>query len=436
MENIYHVTYKKIATHYWEMPHELEKLAQMLVKAGRLRIDADEAANFVRFSLPESHVHIVFSYRELCDVELIPRTNSMMKDLLGHRYRGAELEDEVSRRFHKLQHEVRKILGISSSVEIRLARAMVQAAHPAVILLHIAEGAELFISYSHNVGDMMDIRSWQAVGDSSGLQSIGPMENAVFVSCNGDPLLPENKKRHEGEGLNALSRMIVIAGQELGHFSDIKRSKNGRYLTRYSTNISSTKAKPEAAKARFDDIERVKKALQRLEEIGAKDLAILENSLKFFRDKKRKDITVLNTSRRVNNKTRSFLHRLGKLKLSSFAKIPPYDTPYYASKMLTMCADMAFNLEPKADAYSREDPIEEEAIACVEALARVPQQVNKWGHINTRILMPNLYKIYYGQVIPGCIEAYENLSGNKYKFRITKKSWLQQKWEKRFYKGE
>ncbi len=45
-------------------------------------------------------------------------------------------------------------------------------------------------------------------------------------------------------------------------------------------------------------------------------------------------------------------------------------------------------------------PEAEEAIACVEALARVPQQVMKWGYLTTKSTMHDLYKIYYGEVIP------------------------------------
>jgi hypothetical protein len=91
------------------------------------------------------------------------------------------------------------------------------------------------------------------------------------------------------------------------------------------------------------------------------------------------------------------------------------------SQLAICLADMRFNLAPKADAYSRDNPVEEEAIACIEALARVPQQMNKWGHKATRVLMPNLYKIYYTQVIPACIKSYQVLSGRKYnRFQFTK----------------
>ena len=75
---------------------------------------------------------------------------------------------------------------------------------------------------------------------------------------------------------------------------------------------------------------------------------------------------------------------------------------------------MAFNLEPKADVYSNPDKNIEIAIACIEALARVPQQVNKWGHHNTRFFWPHLYSFYYSVVIPQDIADYEAMSGKKF----------------------
>ncbi len=71
----------------------------------------------------------------------------------------------------------------------------------------------------------------------------------------------------------------------------------------------------------------------------------------------------------------------------------------------TYLSDMAFNLAPDADAYRNPDPEVEEAIACIEALARVPQQVVKWGHAPVQLGWPSLYAAYYGTVVPGCIAA-------------------------------
>jgi hypothetical protein len=62
--------------------------------------------------------------------------------------------------------------------------------------------------------------------------------------------------------------------------------------------------------------------------------------------------------------------------------------------------DMAFNLAPQAEVYRDADPLVEEAIAVIEAVARVPQQVNKWGHKPVMKAWPNLYQFYFGIVMP------------------------------------
>ena len=90
------------------------------------------------------------------------------------------------------------------------------------------------------------------------------------------------------------------------------------------------------------------------------------------------------------------------------------DNKFIASKLIAMLDDMAFNLAPKADVYANADKFIEEAIACIEALARVPQQSRKWGDAITMLIMPKLYDIYYNQVIPANIQTYKNLTGETY----------------------
>ena len=87
-----------------------------------------------------------------------------------------------------------------------------------------------------------------------------------------------------------------------------------------------------------------------------------------------------------------------------------------------MIEDMRFNLSPVADVYKRVNKEEEEAIACIEALARVPQQVIKWGYLTTMETMRDLYKIYYGEVIPSLIINYNLMTGKKYNRNNTKVS--------------
>ncbi len=83
--------------------------------------------------------------------------------------------------------------------------------------------------------------------------------------------------------------------------------------------------------------------------------------------------------------------------------------------ILAMIADMKDNLDPTADVYRRNDKEAQEAIACIEALARVPQQVMKWGHLTTMETMKGLYKIYYKEVIPSLELSYSEMTGKLYK---------------------
>lgn len=56
--------------------------------------------------------------------------------------------------------------------------------------------------------------------------------------------------------------------------------------------------------------------------------------------------------------------------------------------------DMAFNLSPQAEAYRHPDPEIEEQIACIEAVARVPQQEKKWGKSAVSLAWPGLSPVY------------------------------------------
>jgi len=97
-----------------------------------------------------------------------------------------------------------------------------------------------------------------------------------------------------------------------------------------------------------------------------------------------------------------------------------YNEEFMSLMIQAMIEDMKDNLNPVADVYKREDKEAEIAIACVEALARVPQQANKWGHITTSIMMKNLYIVYYEEVIPDLINVYEHITGKPYKPNLQK----------------
>ncbi len=419
MVNLYDILYKEPALKRYQMPSELEGLARKLVLSGRMRVEAYEQSNFVRFSRPSEGVNRTFSYRELCDATHLERTKQIIRNSLSGHFNGIYLEEKVTSEFVRLQEEVKKIFGIDSKTELMLARVIVQTAEPVVIMLLLEEHADLFISYSYNIGDMLDIQAWKDVGSNSGLQSVDMLGAGVFISCDGDPFVSNSEKRHNGEGFNALARLMIIGGQELGHFADLIRNENGIKVGRHSAYAH--RPKKQVGISRLDDIDNCYRILDNLNKLGLQNLKDLESRLHFFIDKKRKGFVRISASIRVYFITRKIIASYKKYNLKFLKDIKKDKYNHIGCKISDMILDMLFNLEPKADVYKRSNPKEEEAIACIEALARVPQQVNKWGHTVTKAMTPNLYQIYYQQVIPSCIKAYENISNKPYNFKVSNK---------------
>lgn len=431
MSNIYHVLYRKPALEREEMFVELEEIASALVLSGRFRIDADEKLNFVRFSHPYEHIEMIFSNRELNDTHLLPRTRQRIKHALSRKYNGEALEQKTDAEIQRLRSLLGRYIPVSEEMEMKLARALVQACEPIVMLLILAEGVEVFISFSHTVGDMLDMRSWQMVGSSGGLQSTQGQQSAVFVSCGGNPLYAgENASELYGDGFPALARLIVIAGQELGHFADILRDDQGRKVSRHSADLGGTRAKEKSRIGRLKDIEQSSRIFQKLHQLGLGQLAEVERHIDFYGKHNTNNAAMRRAKRKRDRLKKKFIRRCLKAGLGFILTLPKNDN--VGSQITMMMEDMLFNLSPQADAYSRENPVEEEAIACIEALARVPQQVNKWGYRATRILMPNLYKLYYREVIPACAKSYYQITGLKYKKKLTRYDipWWQKWWRK------
>ena len=307
--------------------------------------------------------------------------------------------------------DAKRNIDVDEETEIKLARLIVQAAEPPVIMLLLAEGAEVFVSYSYMVGDMLDIQTWQEAGDSSGLQSTKHWGCSVFVSCGGNPLVPEKKIERPTDGFYALSRLMVIAGQELAHYSDIIRDGSKRGL-RFSANWRIGKATEPARKGRLADIKNVQEIMTKIENIGLKRVAEVERELKFYQEHRKRSLKLLITKIKV------WLYQLGFILLCKINGInflrSFYKDSYTCTKITIMLGDMLFNLQPDADAYKRPSPDEEEMIMCIEALARVQQQANKWGRGLTAVMYPNLYKIYYMEILPACIKNYERISGKTF----------------------
>ncbi|WP_371219838.1 DUF2748 family protein [Orientia tsutsugamushi] len=415
MSNLYHILHKLPAIEHEDMMVEYENLAQSLVQSGKLRVDAEPKINFVRLSEPSLNVNIAISNEELNDPKLQHHTKAMLVNIYKKIIEKDKVIHKVNQIVSVLQKKMAMQLAVEQDLLLKLARLFVQSAHPIVIHWLLLERVEVFISYSNQIGDVMDIATWKYAGQNSGMQSINGNNIAIYVSCGGNPFFFTQRYQEQsiyGDGWPAIARLQIIAAQELGHYADIYRDINANIVGRHSVNSSFTKAKPNVLHARRSDLSRCYKILQNLECIGLNSLITYEKSVKFYRKNKVKGIKLL-WARLLSFFYKQKLYFM--IKQEDFIFVKVYKNEQYPGLMLkAMILDMISNLEPKAEVYKRDDPDAEEAIACVEALARVPQQVIKWGHITTMSIMQDLYYIYYKQVIPSLIDRYQYITGKPY----------------------
>ena len=396
--NLYHLLRFIPATERFEMPPALEALAVALVRSGKLRINADTERNFVR--LGTSDTDKTFTARELSDPVLAPATHAE----LARHVAPAEGQDGINRLVAGLYADLRKGRGVSVEKEMKVARVLVQSAHPSVIQLLLASGTELFVSYAHNVGDLMAMTDWATHGTASGLQATASSGTGVFVSAGGDPFFEGEHKHYTTDGFPALARMVVIAGQELGHFSDLRRTRQG-IAGRYSTDAmhSQLRADPVAGAGRLADMENVTRLQQAYARAGLARLRKAETGVAFYH-------------KRMRYTPPWFFYQLRRLVAWSifrsrckaegiYLPFKLYPAHRHGEAVELFLMDMAFNLAPEADVYRDADPLVEEAIAVIEAVARVPQQVHKWGHAGVAMAWPHLYPFYYRGIIPAVMRT-------------------------------
>ena len=395
--NLYHTLSFIPATEVWEMPAALEALAQQLVKRGKLRINADHERNYVR------HGEMTFTTRELTDPDLSAAT---YERVARHVAPAAGIHG-IDDLFVQLRTDLKKARGVSALKEIRVARVLVQSAEPAVIQLLIASGTEVFVSYSHNVADLMPVHEWQGHGTASGLQATETSGTSVYVSAGGDPFFEGQHKTYTTDGFPALARMVVIAGQELGHFADLRRTARG-IIGRHSTDINARelRADPTARAAWLADQKTVAELRTSYLSCGISWLLRAEKSLAFYHTRLRYSPPWIFYQGLRFVAWLWFIINSTQQKLCILFNIFPKSR--LGESIEAYLADMAFNLTPDADVYRHPDPLIEEAIIVLEAVARVPQQVHKWGHLAVLQAWPMLYKFYYGTVISACRAAVSN----------------------------
>jgi hypothetical protein len=393
--NQYHLLSFIPATEAWEMKPVLESMAAQLARSGKLRINADEERNFVPYQTVDGDR--TFTARELTDAALLAKTRATIARSVPAGL-GPEAVEEVLTR---LRRDLKKARGVSGEKEMRVARVLAQSAHPAVMALALAEGAEFYVSYAHRVGDLLPVHFWDTHGTASGLQSTSDTGAAIYVSCGGDPFFDSAEKTYTTDGWPALAQMVVIAGQEMGHYADLLR-QNGSIVGRISSRMDGLAPSEAAKSARDQDLAHLARLHQFFYGQGLNGLLRAEKSAAFYAAQKLKFsppwlfwkcwsgfaslVFMLRTRRPI-------------------APLTTYPRLKQGEALAMFLADMAFNLSPRADVYRRSDPTEEEAIACIEALARVPQQVNKWGHAAVAAAIPGLYRLYYGTVIANVVAA-------------------------------
>ncbi|XVN42634.1 MAG: DUF2748 family protein [Candidatus Rickettsia vulgarisii] len=426
MSSIYHILDKVPDIHPADMQVEYEQLAKQLIKSGKLRIDTDTSCNFARFSDPRSNLSLMVSKEEITDPTLIPETNKLFKSLYG----SSLTNQKLAFIYNDLKKQIQKLQPVNPQVTENLARIFVQSAHPIVIRWLLYDKVQVFITYSHNIGDMMDIVDWQQAGSNSGMQSTDGKNVAIFVSCGGNPFAENNKDYPTyGDGWAAVARMQIIAAQELGHFADIKRDSHGKQISRHSANFAGTKATPHVKNACRNDITHCNKLFTDLLSLGMKQMITYEEKIKFYNKNKIKGIRVYTAKFLAFVSKHRFLLNANKKELLFIQRFKK--DQYMGLMIKAMIEDMLFNLAPVADVYKHSNPEIEETIACIEALARVPQQVMKWGYLTTMATMQGLYKIYYNEVITSLISNYEQMTGKIYKRDLSKPKSLMSFFKKR-----
>ncbi len=418
MSNAYHILRRRPAQDVHALAPELEALARQLIASGRLRINADHARNYVIYS--GSSFDKSFSKRELSTPAFMDGVRRVIADTLPGSAGAQGVEDVLLR----LQQDLKRGGEISHERELQIARLLVQSTHPVVLMLAMLEGVDIFVSYSHNVADLMGVHFWECIGQSSGLQSISGDGTAVYVSCGGDPFITEDKhKTYTTDGFGALSRLMVIAAQELGHFADIVRDAQGRQVGRHSASLAPLRARVMMQQARKRDMEQMRVLYAQLSQLQVGAVVKKERAQAFARKHRPGSPVLLWHALQVRLAVRQLKQRAAKAGAAMVTHFPTdlvsEDSQGFATQLSEFVRDMAFNLAPDAEVYKRPDPVEEEAIAVIEALARVPQQAVKWGHHHTQLAWPNLYKAYYQVVIPSCIAAYEQISGKRYHFTLS-----------------
>lgn len=401
MSNVYDVLYQRPRLHR-RLKGRQEKLARAIIASGRLRIDADNESNFTRLLIPADRLNFTFTLREMSDPKLAAASLARITADLAKLHPPEEAKKRAAQYIEKVKSDLKR-RNLNPKTELMTARAIVLCnALPAIELLHL-EGAEIYVSFGQTVSDVLDVATWQDVGENNGLQASGGGQNAVYVSCGGHPFLDDEERSYTTDGFPALARLLVVAAQETGHNADMIRAPNGQWAGRYSATENLSAPTPKAGKGRKDDAARTEAMVRATRNMGINLIAEWERHLQFYRQNKLRNLRSLMAW--LKSHIGWFVFTLA-LRLRGMRRLCHLQrSPYPATLLRTCLQDMLFNITPDNEAYRRPDPLAQEAMFCIEALARVPQQAVKWGQSTTSLCMQSLHHLYYNEVIPGCVSA-------------------------------
>jgi len=413
--NHYDILFKNPETEKEKLYAEEEELAKKLVYSGNLRISNDDRCNFIIYPVQNGKRHLSFSKRELFDDYLLLQIKEILAESLNYN-EFVNVEEEVKTIINILQQRINKYTDIQEDFEIKIARLLVQSAHLAVISNLIDDNVKIFVSVQHNISDLLDIRMWQTSRYSQGMQSIDYKGAGIFISMGGNPFYDPKESNNEYDGFVARARLMIVAAQEIAHYADIIKDRNSNPLGRFSSRIDMVYPDRECNEYRVKALEKISCVERKLLDMKIKKVFDIERTLKIQRKYKKFSIRV-GYYFVIMKLAQAFL----KTKMISSGMVfwkMLKEKKFLAEEILTCLGDMKFNMEPKSSAYLNDDKNIEDAIACAEALARIPQQELKWGRGIVKYFCFDLQRFYYKKVVAAEIKRYEYI--NKKKFELPK----------------
>jgi len=405
--NRYDKLFKKPALEAKKMPRVLEFYAQKLKSSGLLRVSAEERCNFVTLPIHGGRKFLTFTRKELFDEDLLAKSRKLIEENLTLEEK-KDAEDVIETKIYMLKLQINKYVEIPEEWEIKIARILSQSVPPIVFANLVLEKVRVFVSFSHTISDLLNMKLWKTSKSSQGLQSTAYKDSGVFVSTGGNPFFDAEESKNEYDGEAALTRLMIISAQEMAHWSDIIKDKRGNYAGRFSVDGNKPNARCE--EARQLDLKNISNIEARINKVNVERVSNIEEKFKIQKKFNKYSLRVLILFFRMRLNQALLLEKCRKHKLWFALTMKE---KFLAQEMLSCVADMKFNAEPASSAYTNENKDLEKATFCAEALARVPQQKVKWGDRVIRFFTPNLNK-YYDLVIKENIRFFEERNGKKF----------------------